>query len=91
MTRDEIVMYLNMAGWHRERAAKLAGVSRATFQRAMRRERVRAPRSDRRLRRDVVERLRGDLLAMRDRDLGALYGVSASTIARARNFDTWKD
>ncbi len=87
--RGELVMYLDMAGWHRARAAKLAGVSRETFQRRMREHRVRAPRADSRLDPAFVERLRSGLGCLGCATLAETRGVSRSTIARARRRETW--
>ena len=43
LSRGKVLMCLHLAGHNRTEAARLAGVSRATFFNAMRRLRIRAP------------------------------------------------
>ncbi len=53
LTRAQVLMYLAVARGRRSEAARIAGVSRMTFYRAMQRYGIRVPRAPRRL--DIID------------------------------------
>lgn len=75
LSKGQVLMALSVSDGHRDRAAEAAGVSRATFFRAMRHHRVRARPAAAKLSAHQVSRVR-DLVAS---------GVSASAVAQAHD------
>ena len=90
LSKGQVLMYLALADSNRSRAAELAGVSRRTFHRAMRRYRIQAPRPQARLRREDVRLVR----ALADSGVPATriarqLGVSDVAVRKVRDYATW--
>jgi len=82
-------MYLALAVLNRTVAAKLAGVSRDTFFRAMRLHRVHAPKPQAKLDPRKVEEVRALLGKRPRREIALMFGVHERTIDQVANFETW--
>jgi predicted DNA-binding transcriptional regulator AlpA len=90
LSKGEVMMYLSIAVLNRTTAAKLAGVSRATFFRAMRVHRVQAPKPQAKLNPQQVAEIRALLGKRTIKQVAQLYRVHEHTIERLAGFETWR-
>jgi len=89
LSKGEVMMYLALAELNRTVAAKLAGVSRDTFFRAMRRHRVQAPKPQAKLNQQQVKEARALLGKKSKKQIAAELGVHERTIERLAANETW--
>lgn len=88
LDRQQLLAALEQANHHRELAAHLLGVSRATVQRAMREHRIQPPRADARLDPAAAAQIRqsgGPL-----RETAERFRVSEATVYRVLIRETWR-
>lgn len=89
LSRGEVLMYLDAAGLHRERAAALAGVSCRAFYAAMRRYRVRAPKYSAKLNAMKVREARTFLGKLTHAQVAERLGVHVRTVDKLATYVTW--
>ena len=91
MDSSQLLKGLSLAGWNRDRAAQLLGVSRATLFRAMREHGVELPKSHARLSAMDVSSIR--VMAHQGhskRSIAGRFSVSKSTVASVVHHRTFK-
>jgi predicted DNA-binding protein (UPF0251 family) len=91
MEKSILLNGLSMAGWNRDRAAQLLGVSRATLFRAMRQHAIELPKSHSRLTRLDVTTIR--TLASSGashRSIAGQFQISKTTVHRVVSCYTFK-
>lgn len=91
MEKSTLLNGLSMAGWNRDRAAQLLGISRATLFRAMRQHAVELPKSHSRLTVREVTTIRGlATTGHSQRAIADRFSVSKTTIASIIQKRTFK-
>ncbi|MDH5179755.1 MAG: hypothetical protein OEZ39_07480 [Gammaproteobacteria bacterium] len=90
LSKGEVMMYLALGELNRTLAAAMAGVSRDTFFRAMRKYNVKAPKPQAKLTNKQVNEIR----RLRDqysvRELAEIFNVHKRTIEQLISYETWR-
>jgi len=91
LDKCDVLMHLAECGLNRNRAASGAGVTSRTFFRAMKRHRVRAPKSNAKLNGCRVKRIRATLGRVPKADIAKQEKVNVKTITSIERGDTWRN
>lgn len=90
LSKGDVMMYLALARLNRTMAATMAGVSRDTFFRAMRKYRIKAPKPQAKLTSKQVEEIRNLRFNHTAKELAEKYNVHERTIEQLGSYETWR-
>ena len=89
LSKGDVMMYLSLAGLRQSCAAALAGVSLRTFNRAMKRHRVDAPKRSAKLTTMEVREIRELLEKREQKAVAKMKGLHPNTVGNIARYETW--